>query len=77
MAEPQSWAWNLFGFEITRPKDKEQEKKDQQNTPTFVAPTTEDGAVVIQSGSYFGTYVDLDGAVRNEVELITKYRDMA
>lgn len=77
MAEPQSWAWNLFGFEITRPKDKEQEKKDQQNTPTFVAPTTEDGAVVIQSGSYFGTYVDLDGVVRNEVELITKYRDMA
>lgn len=77
MAEQQSWSWNVFGFNITRPQDKEQEKKDQQNTPTFVAPTTEDGAVVIQSGSYFGTYVDLDGAVRNEVELITKYRDMA
>lgn len=77
MAEQQTWSWNVFGFNITRPQDKEQEKKDQQNTPTFVAPTTEDGAVVIQSGSYFGTYVDLDGAVRNEVELITKYRDMA
>lgn len=81
MAENQigSWqgTWNLFGFNITRTKDKEQLKKDQENIPSFVAPTAEDGAVIIQSGSYFGTYVDLDGSVRNEVELITKYRDMS
>ena len=40
-------------------------------------PQNDDGAVTIQSGSYYGTYVDLDGTVRNEIELITRYREMS
>lgn len=63
----------LFGFEISRRK---QQIKDEENK-TFALPQNDDGAVVIQSGAYYGTYVDLDGVVRNEIELITRYREMS
>lgn len=71
----------LFGFEIRRPdKDKQDKKLQSQAAPdekTFALPNNEDGAVVIQSGAHYGVYVDLDGIVRNEIELITRYRQMA
>ena len=63
----------LFGFEISRRKNQQEDEQNKSFTP----PQTEDGAVVIQSGSYYGTYVDLDGVVRNEIELITRYREMS
>jgi hypothetical protein len=63
----------LFGFEINRAKS---EKEDERNK-TFALPQNDDGAVTIQSGAYYGTYVDLDGVVRNEIELITRYREMS
>lgn len=66
-------AIQLFGFEIGR---KKQQDKDEQSK-TFALPPNDDGAVTIQSGAYYGTYVDLDGTVRNEVELITRYREMS
>ena len=69
----------LFGFEIsrvsdTRPKDTQQQEPTQK---TFSLPQNDDGAVTIQSGAYYGTYVDLDGVVRNEIELVTRYREMS
>ena len=66
-------AIKLFGFEINRAKS---EKEDERNK-TFALPQNDDGAVTIQSGAYYGTYVDLDGVVRNEIELITRYREMS
>ena len=66
-------AIQLFGFEIGR---KKQQDKDEQSK-TFALPPNDDGAVTIQSGAYYGTYVDLDGVVRNEIELITRYREMS
>jgi len=63
----------LFGFEIGRAKQKQQDETNK----TFALPQNDDGAVTIQSGSYYGTYVDLDGLVRNEIELITRYREMS
>ena len=63
----------LFGFEISRKKKQE----DQEENKTFALPQNDDGAVTIQSGAYYGTYVDLDGVVRNEIELITRYREMS
>lgn len=65
----------LFGFQIGRVKPQ-QEQQDQVNK-TFAIPQNDDGAVTIQSGAYYGTYVDLDGVVRNEIELITRYREMS
>jgi hypothetical protein len=68
----------LFGFQITRPgKKKENDQVQEPTQKTFSLPSNDDGAVTIQSGAYYGHYVDLDGIVRNEIELITRYREMA
>jgi hypothetical protein len=72
--------WKLFGFQITNEKTKKQEEpKDISNITekSFALPQNDDGAVTLQTGAYFGTYVDLEGVVRNEIELITRYREMA
>lgn len=66
---------NLFGFTIERKKTTN--NKQEEEVKSFAVPNNDDGAVTIQSGAYFGHYVDLDGVVRNEVELITRYREMS
>lgn len=63
----------LFGFEINRKK----EKQEQEKLVSFVPPTNDDGAVTVTGGGVYGTYVDLDGAVRTEAELVDKYRTMS
>lgn len=60
----------LFGFEFKR-----LEKDDQ--LPSFVPKENDDGAVVVSAGGSYGTYVDLDGTVRTEAELVSKYREMS
>jgi len=72
--------WKLFGFQITNEKTKKQEEQQDVKNITeksFALPQNDDGAVTLQTGAYFGTYVDLEGVVRNEIELITRYREMA
>ena len=66
-------ALNLFGFQISRQKAD----VEQQSEKTFAPPSNEDGALTISSAAYYGTYVDLDGTAKNEVELISRYREMA
>lgn len=61
----------LFGFEFKR---KTAEPELKSFTP---AKTEDDGAVEVSAGGAYGTYVDLDGVVRSEAELVTKYREMA
>lgn len=68
-------SWNLFGFSITR--DKKIEDQEIAREKSFALPQNDDGAVTLQTGAYFGTYVDLEGVVRNEIELITRYREMS
>ena len=65
--------FSLFGFSISRDKGEEDQKTQQSFTP----PTNDDGALTITSAAYYGTYVDLDGTAKNEVELISRYREMA
>lgn len=62
----------IFGWEFKR-------KQEEDQFDSFVPKTesNEDGAVVISAGGAYGTYVDLDGTVRTEAELITKYREMS
>ena len=69
-------AVKLFGFTLGK-KDIVQVQPSEQ--PSFALPTEamDDGAVTITQNAYYGTYVDLEGAVRNELELITRYREMA
>jgi hypothetical protein len=65
--------FSLFGFTIAREKDQEVKTVEQSFTP----PSNDDGALTIQSAAYYGTYVDMDGTAKNDVELISRYREMA
>ena len=65
--------FSLFGFTIAREKSNDNQTVQQSFTP----PTNDDGALTITSAAYYGTYVDLDGTAKNEVELISRYREMA
>lgn len=60
----------LFGFSIER-------RKPEEEPLSFAPPTNDEGAVVVSAGGIYGTYVDLDGSIRTESELVNKYREMA
>ena len=60
----------LFGFEFQR-------QVPVDTTPSFAPKEADDGAVVVAAGGAYGTYIDLDGTVRTEAELVTKYREMS
>ena len=60
----------LFGFEIVR-------KKPEVDLPSFAPKLEEDGAVVVSEGGAYAQYVDLEGSVRNEAELVSKYREIS
>lgn len=49
----------------------------KQDLDEFIPKVNDDGAVVVAAGGSYGTVVDLEGAAKNEGELVTKYRDMA
>ena len=63
----------FFGFEISRKKEKE--------LGSVVPPSPQDGATVINTGvnagGYYGMVMDLDGVVKNENDLIRRYREVA
>jgi len=68
----------LFGWEINRVSDQETPAPTVQ--PSIAPPLTDDGAYVINSaalGGYYGTYLNLEAAFKNENELISRYRTMA
>ena len=61
----------LFGFEFKR-------KLPEKQLQSFAPPRdADDGAAIISAGGAYGTYVDLDGTIRSEAELVTRYREMA
>jgi hypothetical protein len=66
----------LFGFTLGK-KDIVQDEKPEQASFTLPTEAIDDGAVTITQNAHYGTYVDLDGSVRNEIELITRYREMS
>jgi hypothetical protein len=69
-------AIKLFGFNLGK-KDVVQVQPPEQATFTLPTEALDDGAVTITQNAYYGTYVDLEGSIRNELELITRYREMA
>jgi hypothetical protein len=61
----------LFGFEIKR-KDSEKE------SGSVVSPSSDDGSTVVNSAaSYYGMVMDVEGVVKNENDLIRRYREVA
>jgi len=62
---------NIFGFQIKR-------KTPPQPVGSIVAPTADDGSTVVSSAAaYYGLVVDLEGIVKNENDLIRRYRESA
>ena len=59
----------LFGFSLQR-------AKKVPKGPSFVQKDSMDGLQPIVGGGYYGYSVDFDGTIRNEYELITRYREM-
>ena len=62
----------LFGFEIKR-----KQTPQEPQIKSFVPPEEDDGAMSIAAGGAYGQYVDLEGAAKNEAELVSRYRKMA
>ena len=60
----------IFGFEIKR-------KASKPTSQSFTAPSTDDGTQTIMGGGHFGTYLDIEGKVNNEADLIRRYREIA
>ena len=56
----------LFGFQITRAS------KEKGEQPTFVLPDPEDGATT--SAGFYSEFLDIEGQVKNEADLIRRYR---
>lgn len=70
MADKNSFS--LFGFKIRRKSEEEVDNK------TFVQPSDDDGSLTISSSAFFGSAsVDVEGVAKNEIELITRYREMS
>ena len=64
----------IFGFEIKR--------KDGEQLPSVVPPSpNETGATVVNTGvnagGYYGMVMDLEGVIKNENDLIRRYREVA
>lgn len=63
----------LFGFDINRVKRPE----DEKTVKSFTSPEFDDGAIVTTTGGAYGTYVDLEGSVKGDVDAINKYRELS
>lgn len=65
---------NIFGFTI-KPRTAPEEK-----FASVVTPSNTDGSLVVNSGIFgeaYGFAFDIDGQIKNEVELINRYRTLA
>ena len=61
----------LFGFSI------EDSGEESKSVVSPVPPAQEDGNDHYITSGFFGSYVDIEGTYKNEVELIRRYREMA
>ena len=68
-------AVELFGFTIGRT----QKEKEAREKVSFTLPQYDDGALDVSGtpGGAFATYLDMEGAAKNEMDLIQRYRQMA
>ena len=66
-------AFEIFGFKIER----KSEEQPNARIPAFALPENEDGSMMIAGGGAYGSYLNMEGAYKNEVDLIFKYREMS
>ena len=63
-------AIKLFGYKIGKDEENDEIK-------SFAPKEDDDGSVAITGGGVYGVYTDLEGTIRNDAELVKRYRDMA
>ena len=63
----------LFGIEILDKNEEENKKEIKSFTPEV----KDDGAIAVVAGGVFGTYLDMEGTVRTESEIVSRYRQMS
>ena len=73
---------DIFGFSIGRkgkepPKPTTSELEKSKNVKSFVAPDEYDGSFELSGGGVYGQYVDFTGQIKDENDLIRRYRSMA
>lgn len=61
----------LFGFEIKK-------RRPEEEVRSVIAPTPDDGSTVVNNAAaYYGMVIDIEGIVKNENDLIRRYRESA
>ena len=60
----------IFGWQFVRVKEEEEDR-------VSFTPPPSDGEVTVAASAFAASYIDLEGTVRTEAELITRYRNMA
>ena len=63
-------AIKLFGYKIGKDEENDEIK-------SFAPKENDDGSVAITGGGVYGVYTDLEGTIRNDADLVKRYRDMA
>jgi len=63
----------IFGWSIARKNDP----SEDENKQAFSPPTTDDGAVQLVDSGIRNTFLDIDGSIKTEAELITRYRELS
>ena len=66
-------AFEIFGFKIER----KSEEQPNANIPAFALPENDDGSMMIAGGGAYGSYLNMEGTYKSEVDLIHKYRQMS
>lgn len=62
---------DLFGFEIKK-------KKSRPDMGSVIAPPSDDGSTIVNNAAaYYGLVVDLEGVVKNENDLVRRYREVS
>jgi len=64
-------AIKLFGYKIGK------DDADAEKLKSFVPANDDDASVSVAGGGVYGTYIDLEGQIRTDADLIKKYREMA
>lgn len=66
--------FSLFGFRLGK---KDEEENNNLVPVSFTPPAADDGSITVSSSAFLGTTIDQDGTAKNEVELISRYREMS
>ena len=69
---------DLFGYTFGKKNPKIGAESLSKRPVSFVPPDSEDGASFVDAtAGFFGSIVDFDGQIKNDRQLVYKYREMS